>query len=92
MRLFRGAPVPMTTEGVGEMSGLADALVFFGFSDRDLERELRPMSAKSTFASIDRRPPELSVFPLRPTLIAIGRLPVARPSAQPYFGKTHVFQ
>jgi hypothetical protein len=50
------------------------------------------MSAKSTFASIDRRPPILSVFPLRPTLIAIGRLPVARPSAQPYFGKTHVFQ
>ena len=26
MRLFRGAPVPMTTEGVGETSSLADAL------------------------------------------------------------------
>jgi hypothetical protein len=50
MRLFRGAPVPMTTEGVGEMSGLADALVFFGFSDPDLELEIRPLSAKSTFA------------------------------------------
>jgi hypothetical protein len=48
MRLFRGAPVPMTTEGVGEMSGLADAL-FFGFNNWDLERETRPMSAKSSF-------------------------------------------
>jgi len=91
MRLFRGAPVPMTTEGVGEMSGLADALVFLA-SATGIWSVIRPMSAKSTFASIDRRPPILSVFPLRPTLIAIGRLPVARPSAQPYFGKTHVFQ
>jgi hypothetical protein len=30
MRLFRGAPVPMTTEGVGEISSLADALGTFG--------------------------------------------------------------
>jgi hypothetical protein len=30
MRLFRGAPVPMTTEGVGETSSLADALGTFG--------------------------------------------------------------
>ena len=29
MRLFRGAPVPMTKEGVGETSSLADALYFF---------------------------------------------------------------
>jgi len=28
MRLPRGAPVRMTTEGVGETSGLADALSF----------------------------------------------------------------
>jgi hypothetical protein len=26
MQLFCGAPVPMTTEGVGEISSLADAL------------------------------------------------------------------
>ena len=30
MRLFRDAPVPMTTEGVGETSSFADALYFFG--------------------------------------------------------------
>jgi hypothetical protein len=30
MQVFRGAPVPMTTEGVGETSSLADALGTFG--------------------------------------------------------------
>jgi hypothetical protein len=34
MRLFRGAPVPMTTEGVGETSGLADALGLCAVDDR----------------------------------------------------------
>jgi len=29
MRLLRGAPVPMTTEGVGETSSFADALGTF---------------------------------------------------------------
>jgi hypothetical protein len=30
MQVFRGAPVPMTTEGVGKTSSLADALGTFG--------------------------------------------------------------